>query len=100
VLDGDESDVDCGGSCRTCADGHTCNTWHDCWVGSGCAAGTCVPGIPCCPPENPACGVVCPPQNNICICTGDECSACDYTWTCTYTYGQQLPCQSPGCCIP
>jgi hypothetical protein len=30
VLDGDESDVDCGGSCPPCDDGKVCNTSDDC----------------------------------------------------------------------
>lgn len=49
-LSGDESDVDCGGSCEKCEDGKTCKTNEDCQSnkcdGSICAAGVCPnPGI-------------------------------------------------------
>ena len=42
VKDGDESDVDCGGSCKTkCAAGKDCNTSNDC-TSSTCTSGKCV----------------------------------------------------------
>jgi hypothetical protein len=40
ILDGDESGVDCGGSCRTCKAGEACGTGDDCDSGA-CDAGTC-----------------------------------------------------------
>lgn len=40
VRDGDETDVDCGGSCGACAGGATCATASDCQT-AGCVAGTC-----------------------------------------------------------
>jgi hypothetical protein len=40
ALDGDESDVDCGGSCRTCLDGFACKSDNDCHSGS-CHSGVC-----------------------------------------------------------
>ena len=40
VRDGDETDLDCGGSCRPCAGGSTCNVATDCQAGA-CNAGTC-----------------------------------------------------------
>ncbi len=38
VRDGDESDVDCGGSCSKCSDGKQCNSASDCMSGY-CSAG-------------------------------------------------------------
>ncbi len=43
---GDESDIDCGGSCLACADGQLCNDNPDCSSGN-CDAGTCAPPDPC-----------------------------------------------------
>jgi hypothetical protein len=40
VRDGDETDIDCGGSCRPCAGGAICNAATDCQAGA-CDAGTC-----------------------------------------------------------
>jgi hypothetical protein len=40
VLDGDESDVDCGGSCRACGFDATCVVASDCQT-AACNAGTC-----------------------------------------------------------
>src|SRR5262245_30718947 len=34
ILDSDESDVDCGGSCAKCADGRTCGGPADCVSGA------------------------------------------------------------------
>ncbi len=42
LRNGDESDIDCGGTCRGCADAATCNTPNDCASGD-CYAGSCVP---------------------------------------------------------
>ncbi len=39
VLNGDESDVDCGGSCETCADSRACDDAADC------ASGVCTGGV-------------------------------------------------------
>jgi cysteine-rich repeat protein len=41
VTNGDETDVDCGGSCDPCGLGKTCDTGSDCASGS-CPDGTCV----------------------------------------------------------
>lgn len=40
VRDGDETDVDCGGSCQSCAAGKQCSRAEDC-QSSACDAGTC-----------------------------------------------------------
>jgi hypothetical protein len=39
---GDESDVDCGGSCRACGEGASCSAGTDCLAG-GCSSGRCPP---------------------------------------------------------
>jgi hypothetical protein len=48
VVDGDESDIDCGGSCRACAGGAACRASADCQSQScagTCAAPSCTDGI-------------------------------------------------------
>ncbi len=40
IKDGDETDVDCGGSCDKCGDGKLCNSNADCISGGTCTAGT------------------------------------------------------------
>lgn len=39
-LNGQESDVDCGGDCSPCEVGDACRVWRDCWSGR-CASSTC-----------------------------------------------------------
>src|SRR5207253_1866743 len=47
-LDGDETDVDCGGSCKKCGDGKACISPGDCasgvCTGGTCKAATCMDG--------------------------------------------------------
>jgi hypothetical protein len=45
TLNGDESDVDCGGSCPACGDGQTCDDDDDCQSGF-CDQGTCQSDLP------------------------------------------------------
>jgi hypothetical protein len=45
IRNGDETDIDCGGTCGTCALGHSCNAGTDCDNGN-CVDGTCTP-LPC-----------------------------------------------------
>lgn len=48
VLDGDESDVDCGGSCMACPSSAVCSAADDCQSGScagTCAAASCSDGV-------------------------------------------------------
>lgn len=50
VLDGDETDIDCGGSCRPCAGGERCLAADDCQTGTchagnACALATCTDGV-------------------------------------------------------
>jgi hypothetical protein len=40
IKNGDESDVDCGGSCNACADGEGCGSGEDCQSGE-CSGGVC-----------------------------------------------------------
>jgi hypothetical protein len=47
VKDGDETDVDCGGSvAKACTDGKSCHADKDCTSGT-CAVDRCVPKLPC-----------------------------------------------------
>jgi hypothetical protein len=47
VVDGDETDVDCGGSiCDPCADGLSCGTNSDC-VNGNCSGGVCAAAVLC-----------------------------------------------------
>ncbi len=45
VLDADETDLDCGGSCEACSLGQRCDSVADCDT-EGCAGGRCVDGLP------------------------------------------------------
>ena len=49
VTNGDETDVDCGGSCQTCWSGKACSVAGDCQsqacTGGRCAAATCTDGV-------------------------------------------------------
>jgi hypothetical protein len=48
IPNGDETDVDCGGSCETCGADFACNDASDCQSGScsgTCAAATCTDGV-------------------------------------------------------
>jgi hypothetical protein len=60
VRNGSETDVDCGGSCPSCADGDTCSIDSDC-VSGRCAASVCAPpllavGATCTSPDQCASG--------------------------------------------
>ncbi len=49
ILNGDETDVDCGGgTCPKCGGGQSCRTDQDCPPGQGCAAFTCRTNPPTC----------------------------------------------------
>lgn len=48
LTDGDESDVDCGGSrCGACAVGRRCRASTDCAAGASCQSGVCAQARPC-----------------------------------------------------
>jgi hypothetical protein len=69
LLDGDETDVDCGGGCDKCGTGKICTTHRDC-AANKCSAGRCL-----------ALPYICtnyghnPPETDI-DCGGPECAAC------------------------
>jgi hypothetical protein len=46
LLDGDESDVDCGGGCDPCQTGQACGASSECWTGV-CEAGACGVAFSC-----------------------------------------------------
>jgi hypothetical protein len=82
--DGDESDVDCGGSCAPCGVGLACNSSSDCTTNGAlsCVSGICE-GTGC---YNPAAGV------NTGAC-GGSCPACPTTAGCS----QASDCASGVC---
>jgi hypothetical protein len=55
IKDGNETDVDCGGSCPACSNGKQCTT------GASCASGFCVDGV-CC---NAGCNGLCQACTNV-----------------------------------
>ncbi len=73
-LSGDESDIDCGGSCAKCADGATCNKPEDC------ASNSC---------ENGHCATT--------KCTDNEqCDAATTCGLCNYVTGQCITGETPA----
>jgi hypothetical protein len=94
----DESDIDCGGSCSLCSDGHTCNSALDC-VSMACVAGTCV-STSClvdadCAMLTSACSLgVCDPQSFLCKAMAEhEGESCDDGRLCTLA----ATCQDGSC---
>lgn len=77
VVDGDESAVDCGGSCPGCAPEQPCNVDGDC-KGGDCEGGTCAPscsdGVENGGESGVDCGGDCPPcdDEEDCAEPGDE----------------------------
>ncbi len=47
ILDGNESDVDCGGCCGACQNGKRCRAATDCEPASACVSGACAPPPVC-----------------------------------------------------
>jgi hypothetical protein len=85
LLDGDETDIDCGGSCPGCLPGHPCNKGTDCLskicTDSGtCAAPTCNDGVTNGSESDVDCG-------------GTTCAACANGRTCN----SDADCVSAGC---
>ncbi len=77
VTDGDESDVDCGGSCFLCATNQTCNSFNDCFSqvceDAKCVSPSCDDGVRNGQESGRDCGGhACPPCSN-----GETCFACD-----------------------
>lgn len=67
-LDGDETDVDCGGTCPACPDGSACGGHPDCasavCIGDLCEPGTCDDGIHGAVETDVDCGGQCEPCAN------------------------------------
>ncbi len=80
VLDGNETDVDCGGSCARCADGLKCNEGNDCQSdvceGGECQVPTCKDGERNGTETDEDCGGDCPAcaLGNNCM-VGADCSS-------------------------
>jgi hypothetical protein len=96
IQDGDETDIDCGGSCEdTCGDGQGCGTGADCMSGV-CEDGVCLP---------PACqdGVLNGEETDI-DCGGPVCMPCDDGEDCVIdtdctssVCGEGNTCEPPTC---
>ena len=83
VWNGDESDVDCGGSCAGCDIGETCDTSSDCLstvCDEVCRITTCGDGVKDASETDVDCG-------------GPDCRSCDDGQAC----GQDADCQSEHC---
>ncbi len=96
-LDGDESDVDCGGSCeQTCDDGQNCGANEDCTSSSCsergvCEPATCKDGLTNGDETDQDCGGACPPCDDGSTCAeGNDCASgvCD---------GARLTCTPASC---
>lgn len=89
VRDGDESDVDCGGSCLACAGGQTCGSAADCQsqqCAGTCAAASCTDGVKDGPESDVDCG-------------GWECGPCVTGHHCRIGGDcQSMVCLSSGLC--
>jgi hypothetical protein len=79
ILDGTETDVDCGGDCMPCGDRERCSAPEDCFTGScaggQCAAATCTDGRLDAFEADIDCGGGCGP-----CATG---RTCDFTYDCS-----------------
>ena len=97
VVDGPESDVDCGGTCDLCATGLVCRVGTDCFSGA-CEGGFCLADAPTCtdqrkngPETGVDCGGTCPgcaagqPCNALTDCRSGVCTdhLCDESATCS-----------------
>jgi len=93
--DGNETDVDCGGSCPPCADGKGCGTGADCIdeiCGTGtphvCLAPTCSDGVQNGTETDVDCGGSCPP------CAATKHCVVNADCTSVHCFGYQ-----PGTCV-
>ena len=92
IQDGDETDVDCGGSCYGCENGKSCEIYSDC-ISTNCQNGICVPDTGDCfdnEKNNDETDVDC----------GGSCDKCDNGKTCSI----DADCISDNCdggvCVP
>ena len=84
IVDGNESDVDCGGTCQKCFDGLACNAPADCQsnacTNGKCAAASCANGVRDGYESDVDCGSTCGPCTTGRVCAADsDCTsgACD-----------------------
>lgn len=80
VLDGDETDMDCGGSCGPCVNGKSCSVSDDCLsrrcIGNQCLPALCSDGIGNGGETGVDCGGPCAPcPNTQGCCTGTDCQS-------------------------
>lgn len=109
LKNGDETDVDCGGSCGPCAVGRACVTPLDCLTGTcvsnACADPSCRDGVKDGTESDVDCGGSCPacPVGGTCAapsdcqsdaCTAGRCSGCTGVAGCP---GQDTECQTRTC---
>ena len=71
LMNGTETDVDCGGSCGQCPNGHSCLTYTDCLSSSACMGQVCQPvrcvdGLKNGDEVCRDCGGSCPPCTGFC----------------------------------
>jgi hypothetical protein len=101
IQNGDESDVDCGGSCSRCANGQSCRGRNDC-AGALCQFERCYEcfgGGDCGPDANGSCFCAAPESGGPRVCiTGPQtgqpvaaCGSCPAGTTC-FSYSGQLHC--------
>jgi hypothetical protein len=90
ILDGDETDVDCGGSCPGCNDGEMCQEGPDC-LSNVCDEGICNP---------PTCtdGEVNGSETDV-DCGGPDCDPCDNGQMCTMGDDCQSTMCDDGTCV-
>jgi hypothetical protein len=90
LLDGDETDVDCGGSCGPCGLGNDCALPSDCDIGA-CTDGICVLPV----------GSTCTDATE---CSGERCEAVGDQMVCTTACTDTCPGQNLACfedrCVP
>lgn len=92
IRNGNESDVDCGGSCGACSGGKTCST------GSNCQSGLCSNGV-CA--AAPTCSDNVRNGNETDVDCGGSCGACAVGKSCSFSANcQSGVCSNGSCAAP
>ena len=79
LMNGDETDVDCGGGCAACAKGRRCKNSTDCAIGE-CTSALC---------QISACANAIHDGNETGVdCGGPDCAACDFPSRCVAEIGR------------